>query len=79
MIYTLILKYGKWGVIIVVNIRQCCHAVFQTVSTAGEYTTTQAATSFFPSNSDLLPFRVLMKDPTICVNILLMTLCVSLR
>jgi len=70
-------------VIIEVNICQCCHAVFQTVSTVGEYTTMQGATSFFPSNSDLLPFRILMKDPNpynlthhICVNILLMTVCI---
>jgi len=41
------------GVTIVVNICQCCHAVFQTVSTAGEYTTMEAATSFFPSNSSV--------------------------
>jgi hypothetical protein len=76
----------KWRVIIIVNICQCCHAVFQTISTAGEYTTMQAATSFFSSNSDLLPFCILMKDPNpynltnhICVNILLMILCTSLR
>jgi hypothetical protein len=52
----------KWGVIIVVNICHCCHAVFQMASIAGEYTTMQAATSFFPSNSDLLPFCILTKD-----------------
>jgi hypothetical protein len=56
------------------------------VSTAREYTTMQAATSFFPSNSGLLPFHILTKDPNpynltnhICVNILLMTLYIYLR